>query len=126
MAIYMNRVLQPSEPGTQRYTSAAGAMQFVRSACLRGPDQILVCQAATPFVRVLAAEKGIIAILIGLLLPAVQKLHDGSSPDLAVFRAALAPGGRMGVVLADGSVRQLGGGSGPLTGLAQTAKATFG
>ena len=49
---------------------------------------------------------GIIAILIGLLLPAVQKITDGTSNTL-LFGESLRSGGKVFVAMCDGSVRNL-------------------
>ena len=54
-------------------------------------------------------SKGIIAILIGLLLPAVQKLALPGSPDILSLRGNLSANGKIGLVTADGSVRQVDG-----------------
>ena len=50
---------------------------------------------------------GIIAILIGLLLTAVQKITDGTSNSLRGLESALKPGGGVWFVMCDGSVRNV-------------------
>ena len=63
--------------------------------------------ASTSGFKTVLAPNGIIAILIGLLLPAVQRLD---SSDLASLETALKSGGTLGFVMADGSVREAGTG----------------
>jgi hypothetical protein len=58
------------------------------------------------------SAKGIIAVLIGLLLPAVQKLGPGDA-ELKALIGLLRPGGSIGIMMADGSVRTI---TGPLIG----------
>lgn len=56
-----------------------------------------------------ATSPGIIAILIGLLLPAVQRSVDPGSTDSAALSMALRYGGKLGIVMCDGSVRTADG-----------------
>jgi prepilin-type processing-associated H-X9-DG protein len=88
------------------YPGAAELVAAVRKRHPLGVDAILVGLLPVPGYRFVAMENGIIAILIGLLLPAVQKLAEGSSPDLVLLKGALKPqAGGLNFVMADGSVR---------------------
>lgn len=74
-----------------------------------GVNQILIGAATTPGYKIVPNSKGIIAILIGLLLPAIQKAAAPHSPDILSLRGNLAANGKIGFALADGSVSQVEG-----------------
>jgi hypothetical protein len=95
--------------GSRPYTSASAMVATVRQLVPQGADHLVIGVAAQPFVRVTTNSKGIIAILIGLLLPAVQKLHVTGGADLQEMRRALKPTGTIGFALCDGSVRPAAG-----------------
>ena len=58
---------------------------------------IVIMPAATPGWSIVSNEKGIIAVLIGLLVPAFKKVNDGSSTDRSKINNLLAVGGRAGI-----------------------------
>ena len=91
------------------YTGAAALVAEVRKSHPLGVDQILIGQAARPGYAIVKNRRGIIAILIGLLLPAVRRLDAPNSADGQLLRGALKPTGALGVVMGDGSVRLLSG-----------------
>ena len=114
MAIYMNYTVGYTGAGSLPYTSAAAMVARVREIHPRGVDQMVIAESSRPFIRMVKTDRGIIAILIGLLLPAVQKLDSSSPSDLQVLKGALGVGGKIGFQLADGSVRPAPG-SGSIT-----------
>ena len=88
-------------------------VQEVRKSYPGGVDLALIGLAASPRYKVVKTRNGIIAILIGLLLPAVQRIASPNSADLAVLKGAVnASKGSINVVLADGGVRSIYGQAG--------------
>lgn len=91
------------------YTGAAALVAEVRKSHPLGVDQILIGQAAKPGYAIVKNRQGIIAILIGLLLPAVREREATGYQKVTIELSALKPTGAMGILLADGSVRHLFG-----------------
>ena len=70
-----------------------------------GANYILIGLAKVQGIKITQDSRGIIAVLIGLLLPAVDKITDGTSNTILILDRALKPGGSIGFVMADGSVQ---------------------
>ena len=96
------------------YAGAASLVTEVRKTHPRGVDQILIGEAAKPGFAIVKDKQGIIAILIGLLQPSVQKLEVTGSSDVQLLRGAAKPTGGVNILLGDGSVRLLAGAKLPL------------
>ncbi len=80
-------------------------VKTVLEAHPKGINGILIGLHKLPGYHLTVGKNGSVAILIGLLLPAVQKLRTPQSAEKKMLSAMLAPRGDLGFVLADRSVR---------------------
>lgn len=87
------------------YTGESALVSEVRKAQPMGVDLILLGQAAKPGFVIAKHRQGIIAVLIGWRLPAVQEIDESNSADGLALRRALNSSGGLAFVLGDGSVR---------------------
>jgi hypothetical protein len=88
----------------QTFVSGANSIASkVRELHPGGAKYVLITPSRQTGFTVLSGENGIIAILIGLLLPAVQKIRASSSsaPEVPVLKRCLKPGGKMLVARTD-------------------------
>lgn len=94
----------------QPYPGAAELARRLQSDGSGGADLILVGPTRSPgWQRVDLGGNGIIAILIGLLLPATLSLGRENSIEGLTLRTALRPQGRLALLGEDGRLQDLGG-----------------
>jgi hypothetical protein len=100
-------VLGTGSQSARSFQNLQTLAQSIRKSHPGGVNAILIGLSQANQFQVITNQNGIIAILIGLLLPAVQKVAAPNSGDAALLEAALKPGGSLGFVLCDGSVRSV-------------------
>ncbi len=98
-------VFETAESNVQAFQSVTALVQSLRKSHPGGVNTILIGLSKGNKFKIIKKDNGIIAILIGLLLPAVQRLAVPGGSDLAMLQTALKPGRALGFVMADGSVR---------------------
>ena len=102
----LKTVLQGADPQIQRTSDLGTLVQQIRSRHPGGVNFILIGLASGNSFKTMPGTVGIIAVLIGLLLPAVQKVVAANSADMRLLQSAVKPGGTIGFVMGDGSVRE--------------------
>ena len=98
-------VFTAPDPSAQPFANIPALVQSIRAGHSGGVNAILVGIAQVNQFKVARDPNGIIAILIGLLLPAVQKVSMAKDSEAKLLDSVLKPGGSLGFVMADGSVR---------------------
>src|SRR4051794_740194 len=97
-------ILKAGEPSVRQLDSLAGLVQTIKKSHPGGVNMILIGQSQTNLFKIVQNQGGIIAVLIGLLLPAVQKITTRDEGDVTILESALRQGGSLGLAMCDGSV----------------------
>ena len=103
--IKLRHVFQTCDGSVRPLASLDAAPHLIRQMHPGGVNHILIGLSQVQRMGMTPSPPAIIAILIGLLLPAVQKITDGTSNTLRGLESALKPGGGIWYVMGDGSVR---------------------
>lgn len=98
-------VLKPGDRAVEASIDVASAVRQLRSRFPRGLDTLFVGLANKSGFKVLAADKVVGVVLMGLLVPAIQKVRIANSAEQKALQSTLKPGGTLALVMSDGTVQ---------------------
>jgi len=97
-------IFQTPDSAAQPFATIAALVQSMRVGHPGGVNAVLVGIASASQCKVVRESNAVVAI-VGTLLPAVQKLSMPKDSEAKLLESVLKPGGSLGFVMADGSVR---------------------
>jgi len=97
-------IFQAADPSAQPFANIPALVQSLRTGHPRGLNAVLVGIASASQCKVVRESNAVVAI-VGTLLPAVQKLSSARDSEAKLLESVLKPGGSLGFLMADGSVR---------------------
>ena len=97
-------IFQAADPSAQPFANIPALVQSLRTGHPGGLNAVLVGIASASQCKVVRESNAVVAI-VGTLLPAVQKLSSARDSEAKLLESVLKPGGSLGFLMADGSVR---------------------
>jgi len=97
-------IFQAADPSAQPFANIPALVQSLRTGHPGGLNAVLVGIASASQCKVVRESNAVVAI-VGTLLPAVQKLSMAKDSEAKLLESVLKPGGSLGFLMADGSVR---------------------
>jgi hypothetical protein len=102
----LKTVLKPADSGVRRSANIRALVREIRILYPAGVSTVLIGSGPITGFKTPLAPNGTSAVLIGLLLPAVQKIRQAVSPERELLKGVVKSGGTLAFVMSDGTVQE--------------------